>query len=77
MNPISYMIFAIILIVVALVSWVLALTYRKNIVEKRNVESAEKAREILDNAVKIRITVRNILVSRKSGRKHSSICVIL
>ena len=52
MNPISYMIFAIILIVVALVSWVLALTYRKNIVEKRNVESAEKAREILDNAVK-------------------------
>ena len=52
MNPISYMIFAIILIVVALVSWVLALTYRKNIVEKRNAESAEKAREILDNAVK-------------------------
>ena len=52
MNPISYMIFAIILIVVALVSWVLALTYRKNIVEKRNAESAEKASEILDNAVK-------------------------
>ncbi|MDE6433461.1 MAG: ribonuclease Y [Lachnospiraceae bacterium] len=52
MNPIGYAIFAIILIVAVVVSWVLALTYRKNVVEKKNSESAEKAREILDNAVK-------------------------
>ncbi|MCM1181188.1 MAG: ribonuclease Y [Clostridium sp.] len=52
MNPIGYVIFAIILIVAVVVSWVLALTYRKNVVEKKNAESAEKAREILDNAVK-------------------------
>ena len=45
MNP-SYVIFAIILIVTAVVSWILALTYRKNVVEKKNAESAEKAREI-------------------------------
>ncbi|MDD6070208.1 MAG: Rnase Y domain-containing protein, partial [Clostridiales bacterium] len=35
-----------------MVSWILALIYRKNVVEKKNSESAEKAREILDNAVK-------------------------
>jgi len=51
-NPTSYVIFAIILIVAVIVSWVLSLTYRKNVVEKKNAESAEKAREILDNAVK-------------------------
>ena len=52
MNPTSYVIYAIILIVAVVVSWILALIYRKNIVEKKNAESAEKAREILDNAVK-------------------------
>ena len=45
-------IFAIILIVAVIVTWFLALTYRKNIVEKKNSEAEDRAREIIDEAVK-------------------------
>jgi len=45
-------IFAIILIVAVIVSWFLSLTYRKNVVEKKNSEAEDRAREIIDEAVK-------------------------
>ena len=49
----SYIIvFAIILIVAVIVSWFLALTYRKNVVEKKNSDAEDRAREIIDEAVK-------------------------
>jgi ribonuclease Y len=44
--------FAIVLIVAVIVSWVLSLTYRKNVVEKKNSEAEDRAREIIDEAVK-------------------------
>ena len=48
----SYLVFAIILIVAVAVSWILSLTYRKNVVEKKNSEAEDRAREIIDEAVK-------------------------
>jgi ribonuclease Y len=51
-NPIIYLVFAIILIVAVIVSWVLSLTYRKNVVERKNSEAEDRAREIIDEAVK-------------------------
>ncbi len=45
-------IFAIILIVAVILSAVLATTYRKNVVEKKNAEAEDRAREIIDEAVK-------------------------
>ena len=45
-------IFAIILIVAVIASWILSLTYRKNVVEKRNSDAEDRAREIIDEAVK-------------------------
>lgn len=47
-----YIVFAIILIVAVVVTWILALTYRKNIVEKKNSDAEDRAREIIDEAVK-------------------------
>lgn len=44
--------FAIILIVAVTASWFLALNYRKNIVEKKNAAAEDRAREIIDEAVK-------------------------
>ncbi|MGN0437715.1 MAG: ribonuclease Y [Lachnospiraceae bacterium] len=46
------MVFAIILIVAVIVSWVLSLTYRKNVVERKNSDAEDRAREIIDEAVK-------------------------
>ena len=47
-----FIVFAIILIVAVVVSWVLSLTYRKNVVEKKNADAEDRAREIIDEAVK-------------------------
>ena len=47
-----FIVFAIILIVAVIVSWILSLTYRKNVVEKKNSEAEDRAREIIDEAVK-------------------------
>ncbi|MCM1497615.1 MAG: ribonuclease Y [Clostridium sp.] len=44
--------FAIILIVAVAVTWFLSVTYRKNVVEKKNSEAQDRAREIIDEAVK-------------------------
>ena len=44
--------FAIILIVAVVASWFLSLTYRKSVVEKKNSEAEDRAREIIDEAVK-------------------------
>ncbi len=49
---IQYIIFAIILIVAVIVSSVVSITYRKNVVEKKNAEAEDRAREIIDEAVK-------------------------
>ncbi len=49
---VRYIVFAIVLIVAVLVSWVLSLTYRKNVVEKKNSDAEDRAREIIDKAVK-------------------------
>ena len=49
---VKYIVFAIILIVAVIVSWVLSLTYRKNIVERKNADEEDRAREIIDEAVK-------------------------
>ncbi|MBQ4057418.1 MAG: ribonuclease Y [Lachnospiraceae bacterium] len=49
---VKYIVFAIILIVAVVVTWILALTYRKNIVEKKNSDAEDRAREIIDEAVK-------------------------
>ena len=49
---VMYIVFAIILIVAVVVTWILALTYRKNIVEKKNSDAEDRAREIIDEAVK-------------------------
>ncbi len=49
---VKYIVFAIILIVAVIVSWVLSLTYRKNIVERKNADAEDRAREIIDEAVK-------------------------
>ncbi len=48
----QYIIFAIILIVAVVVSSVVSITYRKNVVEKKNAEAEDRAREIIDEAVK-------------------------
>ncbi|MCM1157674.1 MAG: ribonuclease Y [Bacteroidales bacterium] len=52
MEPGYFIGFAIILIVAVIVSWVLSLTYRKNVVEKKNSGAEDRAREIIDEAVK-------------------------
>ncbi len=44
--------FIIILIVAIVATWFLALTYRKSIVEKKNAAAEDRAREIIDEAVK-------------------------
>ena len=52
MQAIYFIVFAIILIVAVVVSWILSLTYRKNVVEKKNSDAEDRAREIIDEAVK-------------------------
>lgn len=49
---VKYIVFAIILIVAVIVSWVLSLTYRKNVVERKNTDAEDRSREIIDEAVK-------------------------
>ena len=48
----NLIVFAIILIVAVILSCFLSLTYRKNVVEKRNSDAEDRAREIIDEAVK-------------------------
>ena len=43
--------FAIVLLVAVVVTWFLAITYRKNIVEKKNTMAKDRARKIIDEAV--------------------------
>ena len=48
----NLIVFAIILIVAVILTCFLTLTYRKNVVEKRNADAEDRAREIIDEAVK-------------------------
>ena len=49
---ISYVIFAVIVIFVAIVTWFAAIAYRKKIVESKIGSAEEKSREIIDEALK-------------------------
>ena len=51
-TSISYVIYAVIVIFVAVISWVLATVYRKKIVESKIGSAEEKSREIIDEALK-------------------------
>ncbi len=48
----NLIVFAIILIVAVILTCFLTITYRKNVVEKRNADAEDRAREIIDEAVK-------------------------
>ncbi len=48
----NLIVFAIILIVAVILTSFLTITYRKNVVEKRNADAEDRAREIIDEAVK-------------------------
>ena len=52
MEPSYLIVFAIILIAAVIASWFVSLTYRKNVVEKKNADAEDRAREIIDEAVK-------------------------
>ena len=47
-----WIVFVLVLIIAVTASWFLALNYRKNIVEKKNAAAEDRAREIIDEAVK-------------------------
>ncbi len=51
-DVISYVIFAVIVIFVAIVTWFAAIAYRKKIVESKIGSAEEKSREIIDEALK-------------------------
>ena len=52
MEPIHYIICAIIVLVVAVVTWFAAIAYRKNVAESKTGKAEDKAREIIDEALK-------------------------
>ncbi len=52
MEPIHYIIFAIIVLVVAVITWFVAIAYRKNVAESKTGKAEDKAREIIDEALK-------------------------
>lgn len=51
-EAIKYVIFAVILVVAILVTWFLAIAYRKNVAEAKLGKAEDKAREIIDEALK-------------------------
>ena len=66
MELIHYIIVAIILVVAVAVTWFAAIAYRKNVVEKKTGNAEEKAREIIDEALKTAETKkREALVEAK------------
>lgn len=52
MRPIHYIICAVIVIVVAVITWFVAIAYRKNVAEGKIGKAEDKAREIIDEALK-------------------------
>ncbi len=52
MEPIHYIICAIIVLVVAVITWFAAIAYRKNVAESKIGKAEDKAREIIDEALK-------------------------
>ncbi len=52
MGPIHYIICAVIVIVVAVITWFAAIAYRKNVAESKIGKAEDKAREIIDEALK-------------------------
>ncbi len=52
MDPIQYIICAVIVLVVAVLTWFAAIAYRKNVAESKTGKAEDKAREIIDEALK-------------------------
>ena len=52
MQPIHYIICAVIVLVVAVITWFAAIAYRKNVAESKTGKAEDKAREIIDEALK-------------------------
>ncbi|MDD6266482.1 MAG: ribonuclease Y [Clostridium sp.] len=52
MDPIQYIICAIIVLVVVVITWFVAIAYRKNVAESKTGKAEDKAREIIDEALK-------------------------
>ena len=52
MEPIQYIICAVIVLVVAVITWFVAIAYRKNVAESKTGKAEDKAREIIDEALK-------------------------
>ena len=52
MEPIQYIICAVIVLVVAVITWFAAIAYRKNVAESKTGKAEDKAREIIDEALK-------------------------
>lgn len=52
MEPIQYIICAAIVLVVAVITWFAAIAYRKNVAESKTGKAEDKAREIIDEALK-------------------------
>ncbi|MBQ8147797.1 MAG: ribonuclease Y [Lachnospiraceae bacterium] len=52
MEPIHYIICAVIVLVVAVITWFVAIAYRKNVAESKTGKAEDKAREIIDEALK-------------------------
>ena len=49
----KYIIFAVILIIAIVITWFAAVAYRKNIAEAKLGKAEDKAREIIDEALKV------------------------
>ncbi|MBO5237576.1 MAG: ribonuclease Y [Lachnospiraceae bacterium] len=52
MEPIHYIICAVIVLVVAVITWFAAIAFRKNVAESKTGKAEDKAREIIDEALK-------------------------
>ena len=73
-EAIKYVIFAVILVVAILVTWFLAIAYRKNVAEAKLGKAEDKAREIIDEALKAaEAKKRETLLEAKEEAKKSRI----
>ena len=52
MDPIQIIICALIVVAVAVITWFAAIAYRKNVAESKTGKAEDKAREIIDEALK-------------------------
>ena len=53
MNAMTFVICIVVALIAAAISWVAAIAYRKNVAEKTIGSAEEKARDIIDDALKV------------------------